>query len=111
MKLFGQDIHNDDDPWRYASAREIELRCMLGLILDNQEIIMSDLTNLDTAIAALQTEVGNIGTQMDRLLADLTGAHATGNQAAIDTATAAVQAQVDALKAIATRLNPPTSGP
>lgn len=70
---------------------------------------MSDLTGLNAAIAALQTEVGDIGNQMDALLTALNNAHTGGDQAAIDTATAAIQAQVDALKAIAVRDTPPTT--
>jgi hypothetical protein len=66
-----------------------------------------DFTALNAALSGLQAEVGTIGTQMDTLLADLSAAHATGNQPAIDAATAAIQAQIDALKAAATRDMPP----
>ena len=79
---------------------------MLGQIIVNQEKIMSDLSGLNAAIDALKAEVGDIGTQMDKLIADLNAAHNSGDQSAIDAATAAVQSQVDALKAIATRDTP-----
>ncbi len=87
--------------WWVRQARRLEAK--IDRVLALQESMMSDLTGLNAAIASLQTEVGAIGTQMDTLLADLKAAHASGDQAAIDAATVAVQAQVDALKTIATR--------
>lgn len=72
---------------------------------------MSDVTNLNAAIEALKAEVGDIGTRMDKLFADLQAAIASGNQAAIDAATSAINEQVAALKAIADRDTPPTTGP
>jgi hypothetical protein len=70
-----------------------------------------DFTNLNAAVSNLQTEVGAIGTQMDTLLADLNAALAGGNQPAIDAATAALQTQINALKAIQTRDMPPAPPP
>ena len=75
-------------------------------IIINQEQIMSDIANLNQTITDLQAEVGNIGTQMDTLFAALKAAQAGGNAADIQTATANIQAQIDALKTIATRDTP-----
>src|SRR5580692_6109935 len=74
-----------------------------GLIQQQGANMAEDYTALNAALSGLQAEVGTIGTQMDTLLADLNAALATGNQPVIDAATAAIQAQVNALKAAATR--------
>lgn len=68
--------------------------------LDNLENKMAeDFTALQAALDALKAEVAAAVTNMDKLFADLTSALGSGNQAAVDDATAAVQAQIDALKA------------
>jgi outer membrane murein-binding lipoprotein Lpp len=85
----------------------VELWFVAEILNNKLEKIMSDLRNLNAAVDALKTEVGDIGTQMDALLAALLAAQAGGNQAEIDTATQNIQAQVDALKAIAARDTPP----
>ena len=36
MKLFGFEHHHHESPWDEAPPWAIELRCMLGQILDNQ---------------------------------------------------------------------------
>jgi hypothetical protein len=74
--------------------------------LTQQRMVMTmaeDFTLLNAALSGLKDEVVAIGAEMDTLLADLKAALATGNQPAIDAATAAVQAQIDALKAAAMR--------
>ncbi len=72
-----------------------------------------DFTANTQALMDLKTEVGMLGTEMDTLLADLLAAQAGGpsNQPAIDAATAAIQAQIDALKAVGTRDMPPVPVP
>lgn len=72
---------------------------------------MSDLTNLNASVEALKAEVADIGVRMDQLFADLNAAHSSGDQAAIDAATAAINEQVAALKAIGDRDTPPTPTP
>lgn len=58
-----------------------------------------DFTALNQALVDLKAEVVAATANMDKLFADLTAALASGNQAAVDAATAAVKAQIDALKA------------
>jgi hypothetical protein len=70
-----------------------------------------DFTAFNAAVTALQTEVAAIATQMDTLFADLTTALGSGNQPAVDAATAAMQAQITALQAAATRDMPPAPPP
>ena len=70
-----------------------------------------DFTTFNAAVADLKSEVADIGTQMDALFADLTAALGSGNQAAVDAATAAIQQQIDALKAAAARDMPPAPVP
>lgn len=78
-------------------------RRLLTRILANTEKTMSDVTNLNAAVEALKAEVADIGTRMDKLFADLQAALGSGNQPAIDAATAAINDQIAALKAIADR--------
>ncbi len=59
--------------------------------------------DLTAALAELKTEVGAIGTHMDKLFADLTAALGSGNQAAVDAATADIRAEIQALKDIEAR--------
>jgi len=61
-----------------------------------------DFTALNQAVSDLKMEVSVGITNMDKLFAELTVALGTGNQTAIDAATAAVQSQIDALKAAVT---------
>jgi len=67
-----------------------------------------DFTELSAALDELKAEVADIGVRMDKLFADLTAALGSGNQAAVDAATAAIRVEIDNLKAAATR---DTSGP
>lgn len=62
---------------------------------------MAAIDDLNTAIADLKTEVGEIGTRMDTLMANLTAAQAGGDDAAIQAATAAIQQSVNDLKTVA----------
>ncbi len=66
-----------------------------------------DFTSLTTALADLKAEVAASVANMDTLFADLTAALGSGNQAAVDAATAAVQTEIDNLKAAVTRDPPP----
>ena len=76
--------------------------------LTNLEKIMAeDFTALNQSIADLKTEVGAIGTEMDTLFAQLMAAVQTGNQPAIDAAKAAIDEQIQALKDVGTRDQPP----
>jgi hypothetical protein len=59
-----------------------------------------DTTLLTASLADLKAEVGLVATNMDKLFADLNAALGSGNQAAIDAATAAVRAEIDRLKAV-----------
>ncbi len=72
-----------------------------------------DFTANTQALVDLQAEVASLGMEMDTLLADLLAAQAGGpsNQPAIDAATAAIKAQIDALKAVGTRDMPPVPPP
>ncbi len=87
-----------------------------GKILINQSTmelkLSEDFTAFTQAVADLRDEVMAIGTQMDTLFADLTAALGTGNQPAVDAATAALRTQIDALRAAGTRDMPPVpAGP
>ncbi len=67
--------------------------------------------DLTQAVADLQAEVAEIGTEMDALFKALQDAQTSGDQVAIDKATADIRAQIDALKAVAARDMPPAPPP
>ncbi len=81
-------------------------------IAQTMEIKMAeDYTGLNKVLADLKTEVTEGLTHMDELFADLMNALGSGNQAAVDAATAAVQAEIDNIKAAVARDTVPPPGP
>jgi hypothetical protein len=64
---------------------------------------MADFTGLNQAETDLATAVSAVATNMDKLFAELQAAQASGDQAAVDAATAAIQTQIQALKDAVTR--------
>jgi hypothetical protein len=109
MEIFGHHRHGTRTPWEQAPPWAIELHCILGLILEHQELTMAAIDDLKTAVTDLHTEVGALGTEMDTLFTDLTNAIKGGNDAEIAAAVVAVQAAIDDLKAIGTRDAPPVA--
>jgi hypothetical protein len=79
------------------------IECMLQQLIEQGQQIMSDTSGLTASLAALHDEVGAIGTQMDANFQALMTAIASGDQAAIDAAKAAIDADVQALKDIGAR--------
>ena len=69
MRLFGQDFHHNDSPWDEAPPWAIELR---ELILANQEKIMSDLTDLQSVVADLATDLTANNAEIATLLTKIT---------------------------------------
>ncbi len=57
MNLFGFDHHRNSTPWDGAPHWAIELRCMLGIIIENQENQMAALDDLQAAVAAEDTVI------------------------------------------------------
>ena len=72
MQLFGQDYHNQADPLEWASPIEIELYHMLAHIISNQEKTMSDLTDLQSAVADLATDLTANNAEIATLLTKIT---------------------------------------
>ncbi len=70
---------------------------------------MAAIDDLKQAVTDLQAEVTDISAEMDKLLAALNAAVGSGNDAAIQQATADLRAQIDALKAAGTRDMPPAT--
>jgi hypothetical protein len=96
----------------YVAGTDQAALAKLQESLANLEKTMAeDFTAFNQAVADLQTEVGQIATQMDTLFADLTAALGSGNQAAVDAATAAIQSRINDLKAAAARDMPPAPSP
>ena len=69
MRLFGQDFHHNDSPWDEAPPWAIELR---ELIITNQEKIMSDLTDLQSVVADLATDLTANNAEIATLLTKIT---------------------------------------
>ncbi len=94
----------------------------IKMILENQVTILAnqarlesqmadDFTALNQADDDLKAAVADAVANMDKLFADLTAALGGGNQTAIDAATAAVQAQIDKLKAATAADQDPIAAP
>jgi Fe-S cluster assembly scaffold protein SufB len=84
----------------------------LSSAIKQQGVTMAeDFTALNQAIADLKSEVGTVASEMDQLLTDLNNAMSSGNQPAIDTATAALKEQIQALQDAAARDAPPAPSP
>lgn len=101
MRIHGHTYHECDDPWAEAPPWAIELRCMLELIICNQELIMAVIDDLETSVKEM-TDAEESAEAAFVKLADMIAALKT-NQT--DPATAArIQAAADQLKARAARL-------
>lgn len=99
----------DRDPaFKYAPAWAKALRDSLAHL---GATIVPAIDDLKTAVADLQAEVAQIGTDMDAQFAALQAAQTGGNDADIATATASIRASIDALKAAAARDMPATPTP
>jgi peptidoglycan hydrolase CwlO-like protein len=85
---------------------EAKLDRVIANLQSFKEQTMSDFSRANASLDALQGEVGDIGSKMDALFAELKAAQAGGDQAAIDAVTARIEAQVQALKDIGTRDTP-----
>jgi hypothetical protein len=57
FKLFARHHHHNDSPWAEAPPWAIELREMLGLILNRERNIMTVQTDIAAALAQLTTDV------------------------------------------------------
>lgn len=55
MRLFGFDHHQKHDPWVGAPAWAVEIREMLGTVIDIQEFQMSQADDLNNAVTSLAT--------------------------------------------------------
>jgi hypothetical protein len=72
MQLFGLPYHHQENPMDGASPAEIELYHMLAHIIANQEKIMSDLTDLQSAVADLATDLTANNAEIATLLTKIT---------------------------------------
>lgn len=78
MKLFGFDHHKNRDPWDGAPHWALELGLMLGIVIENQETLMTALDTLKTDVAALIAEA------TADITAAIAAAQAASNDPAID---------------------------
>src|ERR1019366_216151 len=65
-------IHHQGDPLNGASAAVVEIYHMLAHILANQEKIMNDLTDLQSAVADLATDLTANNAEIATLLGKIT---------------------------------------
>jgi len=85
MKIYGIHRPHSNDPLDLASPVEVEFYHMLAHIINNQEKIMSDLTDLQSAIADLSTALATNNAEIDTLLTKITapGVSSADVQAAV----------------------------
>jgi len=57
MKLWAFEHHHHPTPWDGAPPWALELRNMLGVVIDNQETMMSAIDDLQAAVAAEDTVI------------------------------------------------------
>jgi uncharacterized protein YfaQ (DUF2300 family) len=86
MKLFGQHIHNDPDPWHTDKAPAWAIELFL-----QQEMTMAAIDDLNTAVSNLSTAV--------QALIDKVGSAPAG------TPDAAVEAAVNTINDLTTKAN------
>ena len=105
MKLFALDLHNNQDPWADAPAWGLELRSMLGIIIERLDT-MATTAQLDKFLADVQAL---IAASVAEITAAVAAAQNASPDPAIDTADAAVTAATDKLTAAAAALTPPAA--
>jgi outer membrane murein-binding lipoprotein Lpp len=84
------------------------------IILAQGAKIMLDMTNFNRSVENLKAEISDIASRMDQMFSDLQAAHNEGDQAAVDAAQQAIDAQVASLKALSDRdtlVQPPKDQP
>lgn len=103
MRLFGHRHHRRDDPWAEAPPWAIELREMLGLVIDNQGTIMATQAEIKVQLDAITadvadetTQIAGIETVLDNLAAIIAKLQADATNAQVDPA---IVAQITALQA------------
>jgi hypothetical protein len=72
MRLFGFNIHQCDNPMDGAGPAVVEIHSMLAHIIANQEKTMSDLTDLQSAVADLATDLTANNAEIVTLLGKIT---------------------------------------
>lgn len=83
MELYGYVFHRHKAPFESAPPWAVELRLMLGLILEREEKLMSASDDLNNAVSALALGFGSLDTAVQSELAAMTAAVAAYNTSAI----------------------------
>lgn len=103
--LFAHPHHRNDSPWADAPAWAIELRVLLGLILNNQETMMSALDDALTQAEAAAKANSDADDSAEKLLVTISQMIADLKAAGTDPATLArITALSTALNARAAQL-------
>jgi hypothetical protein len=92
MRLFAFHRHGNEDPWCEAPPWALELREMLSLVLQDEEIIMALADDLNNAVTALSTGFAALDVAVTNELAALVAAQAANNGPAITQAVANISA-------------------
>ena len=114
MKVFGFDQHQTSNPWDSgAPSWAVELGFMLGIVLDNQETIMSTIADLTATLDSIGAKVTTVKTDVETLLAKLAAVPTAGltpeQQTALDAAVVQAQGISDSLTAVDKEANPPAA--
>ena len=97
MKVHGREHHGHENPWHGAPPWDIELGYIMGLILRNQEKIMSDAEDLKQAIADLSTQLTANTAEIEDLLTKITtpGVSSADVQSAVASIRALIKSNQD----------------
>lgn len=107
MKIFGREHHQNTNPWADAPAWAVELGVIGIIIVDNQERLMSALTDLQSAIADLQTQLAANNAAIDGLLSTITAPGTS--DADVEAAVTQIRTIIDANKAELAKVTPPAA--
>lgn len=105
--IYRLDIHENPTVWADAPAHAVEIRHVLGLILENQRTIMIDTSKILAEVARERTELAGwktLSAGKDKILSDTSAALKVATDAlaaaGVDTAALAkVQTDLDAATA------------
>lgn len=117
-RIFGFSRHKNRDPWEGAPHWALEIGAALGIVISNQETIMTDLSQLQAVAARLEASDTNAlsllqhikdqNTELAAKLAAIPPADDPATQKQIDDVVSGLKATADAVDA-AVAANPQTT--
>lgn len=102
--VYRVDLHQNDAPWNSAPAHDIEIRHMLGLILERIQAMSAELDALTAQVKANSDLLDSATTLINGIAARITAAGT--DPAALKALTDELKAKDDALAAAVTANTP-----